>query len=73
MKLHHFQIDYLGHSFSGVFEFEDGYKGDDECPPYDSIVTILEIYINDSKIDASDVVSPKVIQHLESIIREDLP
>jgi hypothetical protein len=60
-----FAFEREGYMLSGYYEYEEGFDGDNIDPPYDDVYTVTEVFINNSKSNAYDLIDPSVIQSIE--------
>jgi hypothetical protein len=67
-----FEDEVYGYKLSGTYEYEPGGDGDYECPPYGPIVSIVEVFIDNNKNCALDLISPHVINSIEQHLMETL-
>jgi len=61
-----------GYKFLCFYDYEPEIAADELNPKWDAVVTITEVFINDSKEYAYELVNPAVIQQIEAEILECL-
>ena len=66
-----FSIDYAGHLFTGMFDYEPAEPATDLDPAIPAIATIVTIYIG-TWSDVYEHINPATIQALESLIIKDM-
>ena len=60
-----FEYEYEGYKLTGEYDFEEGFVGDNVDESYDPICSVYLIFINGSKENAYELVSPAVIHWIE--------
>ena len=66
-----FSIDYAGHLFTGMFDYEPAEPATELDPAIPAIATIVTIHIG-TWFDVYEHINPATIQALESLIIKDM-
>jgi hypothetical protein len=70
--MHPFSIDYAGHLFTGMFDYEPAEPATDLDPAIPAIATIVIIGLNGVDLDVYEHINPATIQALEALIIQDM-
>ena len=59
-----------GFHIHGLAEVEPGEPATDISPAWPTIVTVVELYIDDAEKNCIDIINPSIIQRIEYMIAE---